>query len=142
MIGVLAAIAIPAYQDYTIRAQVTEGLNAAGSYKSAVAQAYADGAEWQSISTQSLKLSAPANLQYVQSIEVISGAIQIKYGNRAHRLIANQSLVLIPAATGDRAVGWICGRAAPPSGMVPAIENGAQYTSLANKYLPSACRGT
>src|SRR5262249_10139734 len=43
IIGVLAAIAIPAYQDYTIRAQVTEGLNAAAGYKVAVAQAYADG---------------------------------------------------------------------------------------------------
>jgi uncharacterized RDD family membrane protein YckC/Tfp pilus assembly major pilin PilA len=141
MAGVLAAIAIPAYQDYTIRAQVTEGLSAAGAYKVAVAQAYSDGAEWQSISTQSLKLAPPANLQYVSAIDVISGAIQIKYGKRANRLIAEKSLVLIPATTRDRDVAWICGRAAAPPGTVPAIADGAQYTSLANKYLPSACRG-
>ena len=42
IIGILAAIAIPAYQDYTIRSQVTEGLNLAGAVKAAVAETYAD----------------------------------------------------------------------------------------------------
>ena len=40
IIGILAAIAIPAYQDYTIRSQVTEGLNLAGAAKAAVAESY------------------------------------------------------------------------------------------------------
>jgi len=40
IIGILAAIAIPAYQDYTVRAKVTEGLNLAASAKVAVAEAY------------------------------------------------------------------------------------------------------
>ncbi len=44
IIGILAAIAIPAYQDYTIRSQVTEGLNLAGAVKAAVAETSADRA--------------------------------------------------------------------------------------------------
>jgi uncharacterized RDD family membrane protein YckC/Tfp pilus assembly major pilin PilA len=141
IIGILAAIAIPAYQDYTIRAQVIEGLNAANPYKLAVARAYAAGTELPSMSTQTLQLSPPANLQYVASIEVISGAIEIKYGHRANRLIADKSLVLIPASTRDQTVVWICGHAPTPVGTTPSIENGAQYTSLAEKYLPRNCRG-
>ena len=46
IIGILAAIAIPAYQDYTIRSQVTEGLNLAGAVKAAVAETYADRGAW------------------------------------------------------------------------------------------------
>ena len=46
IIGILAAIAIPAYQDYTIRAQVTEGLNLAGAAKAAVAETYSSTSNW------------------------------------------------------------------------------------------------
>lgn len=140
-IGILAAIAIPAYQDYTIRAQVTEGLNAATAYKLAVAEAYAGGAEFETISTESLNLQAPS-LQYVSSLDVSSGAIEIIYGNRANRLIAGKSLTLVPARTTDRDVMWICGRQAVPNDVEPAIEDPGTYTSLPNKYLPSVCRGS
>jgi hypothetical protein len=81
-------------------------------------------------------------LQYVDSLEVISGAIEIKYGNRAHRLINGKSLVIIPGSDANHEVVWICGRGSPPDGVQPAIADGAQYTSIENKYLPSACRGT
>jgi uncharacterized RDD family membrane protein YckC/Tfp pilus assembly major pilin PilA len=141
-IGICAAIAIPAYQDYTIRAQITEGLNAAQAYKAAVADAYAGGTEFGAISTESLKLEAPTNLQYVDSMKVISGAIEIKYGKGANRLIHGGSLVLIPGSNGDHDVVWMCGRASVPAGVQPAVEDGAQYTSIPNKYLPSACRST
>src|SRR5258705_10984112 len=46
IIGILAAIAIPAYQDYTIRAQVTEGLNLAGAAKTAVSESYSSNGTW------------------------------------------------------------------------------------------------
>jgi len=54
IIGILAAIAIPAYQDYTIRAKITEGLNLADSAKTAVAES------WQSGGTTGLLASASA----------------------------------------------------------------------------------
>ena len=46
IIGILAAIAIPAYQDYTVRSQVTEGLNLAGAAKTAVAESFASNQVW------------------------------------------------------------------------------------------------
>jgi hypothetical protein len=121
---------------------VAEGLTAASPYKIAVARAYAAGTELPEVSSQSLQLPPPANLQYVSSIEVISGAVEIKFGKRANRLIADKALVLIPAATPDQTVVWICGHAPVPEGSAPSIENGAQYTSLPDKYLPRNCRGT
>ncbi|MCZ6536355.1 MAG: prepilin-type N-terminal cleavage/methylation domain-containing protein, partial [Gammaproteobacteria bacterium] len=46
IIGILAAIAIPAYQDYTIRAQVTEGLNLSAALKASVSEEFADSGLW------------------------------------------------------------------------------------------------
>jgi Tfp pilus assembly major pilin PilA len=142
MMGMMAAIAIPAYQDYTIRSQVTEGLNAAAAYKAAVAEAYAGGNEFGAITTESLRLESPQNLLYVDSLEVISGAIEIKYGNRANARISGKSLVIVPGSDANHDVVWMCGRQSPPHGVQPAIADAAQYTSIENKYLPSGCRGT
>src|SRR5579871_4733258 len=83
IIGILAAIAIPAYQDYTIRSQVTEGLNLAGAVKTSVAEFYANNGAW----PVGLVGNAPAlgytNLpsgKYVASVDVATGTIIITYG--------------------------------------------------------------
>lgn len=122
--GILAAIAIPAYQDYTIRSQIAEGLNLAASVKAAVEESYA--------ATGALPAdSSSTGLQgrYVSGIDVSNGVILIRYGNAANKFIDGGSLALHPAAATDGSIEWVCGYAAGSGG-----------TDIPPKYLPRLCR--
>ena len=130
ILGILAAIAIPAYQDYTIRTQVAEGLNLAVPVKESVAYAYASSSNWPA-DLQGAGLDAAPDGKYVSGIEVSDGVILIRYGNSANSHIAQHTLSLHPVAATDGSVEWSCGYAAG--------SNAA--TDIAPKYLPSACRG-
>jgi uncharacterized RDD family membrane protein YckC/Tfp pilus assembly major pilin PilA len=138
-IGMMAAIAIPAYQDYTIRAQVIQGLSAAAPFKAAVAEALVNNRPFAELSNSTLNVQQTPS-KYVDQVEVVSGAISITYGAGAHRLIANQHLVLVPGRDENQQVIWVCGRQSPPPNITLAVENPAQYTSIPDKYLPIACR--
>jgi uncharacterized RDD family membrane protein YckC/Tfp pilus assembly major pilin PilA len=141
IVGMLAAISIPAYQDYTIRAQVAEGINEANRFKAAVAEARGGGTDFSEITTESIPATEPPVSQYVESIEVVNGAIAITYGGKANTKVREKVLALVPATMDAGEVSWICGRANAPAGATPALEDAAQYTTVDNKYLPSACRG-
>src|SRR5277367_1941609 len=80
IIGILAAIAIPAYQDYTIRAKVTEGLGLADAAKTAVSEAY-QSADMPGVTALSLSwLPTSVATKYVQSLTIAaSGLITVKY---------------------------------------------------------------
>src|SRR5580698_10447908 len=83
IIGILAAIAIPAYQDYTVRSQVTEGLNLASAIETGAAEYFANvGSFPQSLSAAGIS-SSPAG-KYVTGINNTSGAIVVTYGNQAN----------------------------------------------------------
>ena len=126
IIGILAAIAIPAYQDYTIRAQVSEGLNLAGGAKAAVAEYTMDRGSWPSGNTQA-GLSEPTDIQgkYVVSVTVgTTGIITVDYGREAHTTLGTGFLELSPF-TNAGSVEWDCR---------------AQGTTIADKHLPAACR--
>jgi type IV pilus assembly protein PilA len=143
IIGILAAIAIPAYQDYTIRAQVSEGMNLAAAAKAAVAETYlnrgvapADRAEAGMTDTDT-----DTQGKYVQSVDVVQGEIIITYGNEAHGNIDGMVLILTPFLSEDESVVWQCGLAttgAAFSAMGANTSNGA--TTVETQYLPSACR--
>ncbi len=139
MIGMLAAIAIPAYQDYTIRSQVTSGLIDASAYEDSVSQAYARGTPLNQIGSGSLQPPPQGNSPYVQSIEVAQGAIRITFGGRANPLIAQRTLVLAPALDGGRNLVWVCGAHTAPQGTTLASQAGSE-TNIAPKYLPALCR--
>ena len=126
IIGILAAIAIPAYQDYTIRAQVSEGLSLASGSKTAVAEFFQDRGV---MPTSNLEagVSAPIDIfgKYVTTVTVTDpGVITVVYAQPDTNalLVGAGNLVLTP--TGNvGSVAWEC-----------------TASTLPNKWLPSACR--
>ena len=106
IIGILAAIAIPAYQDYTIRAQVSEGLNLSGGAKAAVTEYFQDQGAFPVNNTQAgLAPSANINGKYVSQVVVsTNGVITSTYSNTAPRSanlkINNATLTMTPLDAG------------------------------------------
>lgn len=139
--GILAAIAIPAYQDYTIRAQVAEGLAMASEYKAAVVDAHANGTPFGDMDNAGLGL-AGASGPYVEDVSVETGIVVITYGAGANPHLNGRTLLLVPGVTPEGEVLWACGHAEPPEGVVEfALEDHAEYTDVEPKYLPVSCRG-
>jgi Tfp pilus assembly major pilin PilA len=134
IVGILAAIAIPAYQDYTIRSQVTEGLVLAAPVKEAVAIAYAESESWPADLMEAGLEGEEFRGTYVDSIEVRDGVVLIQYGDAAHASIAGGTLELRPASSSSGDVRWSCGYAETP------IDAPATLTDIPAKYLPSSCR--
>ena len=142
IIGILAAIAIPAYQDYTIRSQVTEGLNLAGDLKAAVAENFAATGAWPA-DNAAIGVTSVKSGKYVAGVLIDDGTINITYGLQANaNLTAAPILSLKPLVSPNGDVIWICGRAATPAGAVEAGSgaSAASTTSVVAKYLPKTCR--
>lgn len=139
IIGILAAIAIPAYQDYTIRAQVTEGLNLAGPAKAAVAETYAQTGSWPANNAVA-GLDTAANItgKYVTSVDASGGVITITYGKQANSKIANNTMLITPGVSASGDVTWICGAHTTPANITAAATPAAG--SLNDKYRPQVCR--
>jgi len=148
IIGILAAIAIPAYQDYTIRAQVSEGMSLAAAAKAAVAETFLNRGTAPANRTVAGMSANAADTRgkYVASVQVTNGTILVTYGgNEVNTAIATQSLGLTPYVTPDNSVAWKCGAAPVPANLsaMPgaAVNNGSLGDNASmNKYLPSACR--
>ena len=144
IIGILAAIAIPAYQVYTIRAQVTEGLNLAGAAKTAVAETFASNQAWPSSNALAGLDPTPTDIsgKYVTSIGVgAGGQITITYGNQANK-IAGATMTLTPWTSVNNDVSWQCGDHPMPPGLQIATGAAAGNASagLLPKYRPANCR--
>jgi type IV pilus assembly protein PilA len=141
IIGILAAIAIPAYQNYTIRAQVTEGLTLADGWKTAIAEYYANTGAMPA-TTAALTGTCNSVGKYESSIGVTTGSIVITYGGAAANaklaIAANNTLVLVPFVNSNNDVLWECGTAAAPAGTNVGVLTSANTTVLP-QYLPTSC---
>jgi len=128
IIGILAAIAIPAYQDYTIRAQVSEGLNLAGGAKAAVSEVVMDSGVYPSNNvTAGLSTNTDIKGKYVSQVDVVTGLISVTYdGVDAHSILkAGPGVLELSPTTNAGSVQWACR---------------ANGTTIADKHLPAACR--
>jgi len=141
-IGILAAIAIPAYQDYTIRSQVSEGLVLASDFKAGVAEYAASTGHWPASLAESgmdeLAQGAVSSSNYVASIDVADGTITITYGRQANQKIQDARISLRPFVTTKGDIAWQCGNAE-----VEGIEesgSGSSMTDLSDRYVPVSCR--
>lgn len=148
IIGILASMAIPAYQNYTIRAQVAEGLTLASAMKAPIAAAYLDDGEAPA-TRAAAGLSAAATDTSginVESIEVTNGVLVVMYGHNASSVISGLTVTLTPYETGDLSIVWRCGAAQAPTGLdeMGTAGGGLTATYLAPtvpvQYLPSGCR--
>ena len=138
IIGILAAIAIPAYQNYTVRAQVTEGLNLADGWKTAVAEYYAQNGVMPTTANLTAAGLVASTGKYVTSVTSTLGAITVTYGNQANATaIGTKTLSLNAYTNTNNDIIWVCGNAAVPAGATLAGTLAA--TSVAAQYLPTTC---
>ena len=152
IIGILAAIAIPAYQNYTIRAQVTEGLSLADGWKTSISEYFAQNGKFPTCSTTvaagaagCVSVSGASTGKYVSAITVNptapGGQIQIVYnGPQANAKLsaaATNTLTLQPGLDTNQDVIWVCGTAPVPAGLATAPA--ATATTVIAAYLPNSC---
>jgi type IV pilus assembly protein PilA len=131
IIGILAAIAIPAYQDYTIRAQVSEGLNLSAGAKAAVTEYYQDqGVFPADNATAGLEAAINIRGKYVSQVAVTGGAngvITVTYSNappQSANLKINGATLVMTGTDNLGSVSWACTKGA----------------ILQDKWIPAACR--
>ena len=137
IIGILAAVALPAYQDYTIRAKISEVILAMSACRTSITEVYQSGGtapvanQWGCEGVSS---------KYVASLTTdANGVVTATIRNIAATIVDGKTVTLVPMIDGSTEAssatdmgkglyGWICGHAAG--------------TTLDKKYLPGSCRGT
>lgn len=143
IIGILAAIAIPAYQNYTVRAQITEGISLASGIKAGMVETYATRGAWPETLAQAGEDVTPSG-RYVDAVDVQDGVIVITYGVSASQEIAGEetnTLALVPGIGAGGDVLWRCGYAPAPGGETVTWQgDSAELTTVPNRFLPDACR--
>jgi prepilin-type N-terminal cleavage/methylation domain len=126
IIGILAAIALPAYQDYTKRSHVSEGLSLAGGAKTAIAEFYSSKGHWPpATGNASVGLDTKTNINgnAVTSVEVKGSTIEVIYNDK----VETGKKVTMQGSVSGGSFSWICGAS-------------ATTTTVNKKYLPSSCR--
>ncbi len=126
IIGILAAIAIPAYLDYAIRAQVAHGINLASAAKVAVAEYYQDTGDFPTDNTTAgLAAAASIRGKYVTQVEVTAGGhIEVTFGNDVNIKILDAVMTVSANDASDGSLSWAC----------------TGDATLVDKWLPPACR--
>lgn len=148
IIGILAAVAIPAYQRYTVRAQVAEGLSLIGPTKARVAATFISQGEAPADRAAAGLTTAATDTagKYVTQVDVVDGVIEVGYGFQASAQIAGMTFTMTPYETNSLGVVWRCGSAPSPAGLFPMGTSGGGNTAtylpptVPDRYLPSACR--
>jgi type IV pilus assembly protein PilA len=133
-LGILSAIAIPAYHDYTLRTRVVEGLNMASAVKAGVAEYYGEHGEMPRDLRQ-MKYEAVPRGRFVTFVAVNRGTIVIRFNKAAGHQLSGHQLTLTPAVSAEGDLVWACGYRSVAGTMA-----GPVTTDIAPKYLPSSCR--
>jgi type IV pilus assembly protein PilA len=125
IIGILAAIALPAYQDYTRRTHVSEGLSLAGGAKAAVTEFYSTMGRWPANNTSAgTALASSIKGNAVTSVTISGSTIAILYNDKVDT--GTPTLTMKATAVSGGSVEWTCGKTGT--------------NSVLSKYRPSNCR--
>ncbi|HGO8158783.1 TPA: pilin [Neisseria meningitidis] len=146
IVGILAAVALPAYQDYTARAQVSEAILLAEGQKSAVTEYYLNHGEWPANNSSAGVASTATDIKgkYVQSVTVANGVITAQMASsNVNNEIKGKKLSLW-AKRQDGSVKWFCGQPVKRDATATATDDDVTADSgnekIDTKHLPSTCR--
>jgi len=141
IIGILATMAVPSYQDRVIRAQVSDSLTMVDFARQAVSQQYVrTGTLPRDNSAAGLPPHDRIVGNFVSDVAVKNGSITITYGSLSNKFLAGKKLTLRPAVVKGYSkvpIAWVCGLANVPEKMAAADGN---ETNLPGQYLPIDCR--
>ncbi|ENV9278845.1 pilin [Neisseria gonorrhoeae] len=146
IVGILAAVALPAYQDYTARAQVSEAILLAEGQKSAVTEYYLNNGKWPANNTSAGVASASEiKGKYVQKVEVAKGVVTATMNSSGVNKEIQGKKLSLWAKRQDGSVKWFCGRPVQRNADDPndAVKDDADANGkISTKHLPSTCRDT
>lgn len=145
IIGILASLALAAYQTYLVRTQVAEGISLATAAMTPVIDAFHQSGEPPVDLTEAgmSPVAADTRGNYVSGVNVVNGRIDVTFGNDAHAEIFGQTLSFTPYLSGGSAVNWRCGDAPAPAGVLlggTTITAAYLPSGVATRYLPGTCR--
>jgi type IV pilus assembly protein PilA len=144
IIGILAAIAIPAYRDYTVRSQITEGLNFASAAKTSVSERFISTGTWPSNNAEAGLNATPTEIRskYVTSVAVTSagGNITVTFGNDVNPEVDTETLIFTPFTSPNGDVSWQCGMFPMTGAVVIAVGATSAAGTVDQKYRPANCR--
>ncbi|HGH6622187.1 TPA: pilin [Neisseria meningitidis] len=148
IVGILAAVALPAYQDYTARAQVSEAILLAEGQKSAVTEYYLNHGIWPANNSSAGVATSPSDIKgkYVQSVTVANGVVTATMlSSGVNKEIQGKKLSLW-AKRQDGSVKWFCGQPVQRANANGANNDevtaatGKGTDKIDTKHLPSTCR--
>jgi type IV pilus assembly protein PilA len=146
IIGILASLAVSAYQTYTIRAQVSEAVQMAAGAKAPVVDAFnMDGEPPAGRVEAGMSPNATDTKgKYVASVNIVNGRVDVTLGNEAHADIFGDTISFTPYMSASGSIIWRCGSAPEPAGTTPLSGNGVDAVhldpTLESRYLVSPCR--
>ena len=160
IIGILAAIAIPQYQNYVARAQVSEGLSLMASVKLSIAEYFNSTGDFPANGSTDIMGLDPSTIsgKYVSSVEWVSMGtaahpngfgkfVKIKFGTGAHSLLSGKEFWMCVNQNGDQPIQWkcigtgsgTCNGDAASGGLIP-LAVATTDPQVESKYLPSSCQ--
>ena len=142
IIGILASLAISAYQTYTIRAQVAEGIQMAAGAKAPVVDAYNMDGEPPAGRTEAgmSALATDTKGKYVASVDIFEGRVDVTYGNDAHVEIRGQTVSFTPYMSAGGSFVWRCGNAPVPANAVLLTGGGVPRPTRRPRWPTDTCR--
>jgi type IV pilus assembly protein PilA len=146
IIGILASLAVSAYQTYTVRAQISEGLTFAGGAKGPIVESFNSSGVPPADLTAAGMPPNPTDIRgsYVSQLNVDNGRIDVTFGNRVHQDAFGDTLSLTPYQTASGTIIWRCGQSPAPVGAALLAGGGVttayQASTIEERYLPSTCR--
>ena len=140
IIGILAAVALPSYQSYILKAHIAEPLSYAGNLRQPINEFYLNNLTFPT-NNEEARLPAANKLisNKIVNVEVINGAFHILLGNKVPKLLSGKYLTFRPAVVDgspNSPISWLCGYAEPVKGMTAIGEN---KTNIDKIFLPNEC---